>query len=474
MKKSVQGRTQGALKGSLTPNNILRLLLAIGFVVFLSSLVSIDLSNKSITFSFDNDARKLTDESTAIVIDDIGRLLTVQEPTSAPTQAIDVLPCSSGEHAVGLFGSFDYIQPETAAVCFMLVIIVILILEYVFHEIHSLSHDTPFADMISAMEKELMIVGSMAFAFKLFVAKVGFNHQLHVAVEVTETIAAISAFLFCLAGVFLILMSMRELDIWSKSFNLHAYEIVADYYGIVDDANHDINEDELTWWDYINQRIDYYTQKWRWLPISRINAEIEFRVIHYAFCETFHIQRDALAFDEYVNKCVEKQILKIITIDPANWFVVIVLILLNWLRIYYKWYGFSDSWCTASTIGYSSNSNSTSAHRMLSDDLYLRSGNGNTSNSVGYICGKELEMFGFFLVGLIIFVINIIVAIVSRYYEFRILAKQGVTSLEQYPEFLLTNCAPSAVTKVDKERLSGDELKVYNYTLYNVSLYRLF
>ena len=364
-------------------------------------------------------------------------------------------------HGGEIFGSFDYIKPETAAICFILVIMVILMLEYVFHEIHSISHDTPFADMISAMEKELMIVGSMAFAFKVFVAKVDFNHELHVAVEVTETIAAISAFLFCLGGIFLILMSMRELDIWSKSFNLHAYEIVADYYGIVDDANHDINDHEFTWWEHFNNRIEYYVQKWRWLPISRINAEIEFRVIHAAFCETFQIQRDALAFDEYVNKCVEKQILKIITIDPANWFVVIVLVLLNWLRVYYKWNGFGDSWCNASTLDLQNNNvTEFSNHRMLSDDLYLRGTSRGNGHSVDYICAKELEMFGFFLIGMLIFIFNIIVAIVSRYYEFQILAKQGVTSLDQYPDYLLTSCAPSAVTKVDKERLSGDDLKV--------------
>eukprot|EP01035_Chromulina_nebulosa_P021149 gene21149-27403_t len=49
--------------------------------------------------------------------------------------------------------------------------------------------------------------------------------------------------------------------------------------------------------------------------------EIEFRIFHIIFCDHYHIQRNAFAYDEYVQRIFEKYLLDIITIKPLDWFV---------------------------------------------------------------------------------------------------------------------------------------------------------
>ncbi len=71
------------------------------------------------------------------------------------------------EHSI--FGSLQGLDLVDGTLSILVVIVSVLLLEHLFHQLHSLTHDTPFQDMVSAIEKELMIVGFMAFVFKIIV-----------------------------------------------------------------------------------------------------------------------------------------------------------------------------------------------------------------------------------------------------------------------------------------------------------------
>lgn len=60
-------------------------------------------------------------------------------------------------------------------------------------------------------------------------------------------------------------------------------------------------------------------------------------MFHCIFCEQYRIQRDAFAFDDYVQRIFEKFLLDIVTIQPMDWIMVCVLVLLNWGRRQLHW-----------------------------------------------------------------------------------------------------------------------------------------
>ena len=72
-------------------------------------------------------------------------------------------------------------------------------------------------------------------------------------------------------------------------------------------------------------------------PFIPTVALLEFRIFHNIFCDTYKIQKNAFAFNEYVEKVFEKYILAIIEIRPVDWLLLCVLVLLNWARQALHW-----------------------------------------------------------------------------------------------------------------------------------------
>lgn len=62
-----------------------------------------------------------------------------------------------------LFGSFNSLNAQDSTLTLLIVVLIILVLEHILHEVHVATYETPFADMVAAIEKELMIVGGMSF-----------------------------------------------------------------------------------------------------------------------------------------------------------------------------------------------------------------------------------------------------------------------------------------------------------------------
>ncbi len=54
--------------------------------------------------------------------------------------------------------------------------------------------------------------------------------------------------------------------------------------------------------------------------------------MHVIFCDNYNIRLDAFAFDEYVILVFEKLLLDIIIIKPRDWFLIVVIVCVNWAR----------------------------------------------------------------------------------------------------------------------------------------------
>ena len=70
-----------------------------------------------------------------------------------------------------------------------------------------------------------------------------------------------------------------------------------------------------------------------WKPMNISIEQMEFRIFHSIFCNTFRIQKDAFAFDEYVAKVFQRSVLELIEIRLIDWFYVTCLLLLNLARV---------------------------------------------------------------------------------------------------------------------------------------------
>lgn len=156
-------------------------------------------------------------------------------------------------------------------------------------------------------------------------------------------------------------------------------------------------------------------------PFSRTVAEMEFRVFYDIFCESYRIQRNAFAFDEYVSLVYEKFSLHIIELGLLSWMLFLALMLLSLTQL------------------------GTDSHFQHCDEH-----DSSCENSRGILI--------FNILGAAMFALFLGFAVLSRYYETSIIASRGVHSIEDYIEFL-QRTEEIAQTTVERKRLNEEELK---------------
>jgi hypothetical protein len=162
----------------------------------------------------------------------------------------------------------------------IIIVFAVLMVELAFHQLAHVTADTPFESMIHSIEKELMIVGTMAFTFKVILSTTHFlPTDWVVALEFADLLVPITSFLFCGQALLLIIMSVKQCDLWSKAYHLFLDELLTEFY----DKQH-----------LFHHRI-------LWLPLSSINDAMEFRIFHVIFCDANKITKKGFAFDEYVS-----------------------------------------------------------------------------------------------------------------------------------------------------------------------------
>ena len=326
----------------------------------------------------------------------------------------DAAPASGGDDKYGddyydggIFGSMADTDIFIGSSSMLIVIIAVLVVENIFHLLEHMAHDTPFQDMVLAIEKELMIVGTMAFILKLIITTSDFlDYDWYHALEFADTVVPCTAFMVAVIGIFLILQSILVCKLWIRAYHLHLFELLDEYYI---KSGHWVHAGWLSW-----------------LPISVVNAEMEFRIFHSIFCEQYNIQRKAFAFDEFTYLKFEKFLLKVLKIQEVNWFYIMIVVGINWLRYYLNW----------------------DMHSCVVNEDH------------SYKCQGKASINGFIYIGLAMVVIMLILAIVSRIYEIRLMATRGITNSDDYALYLQTfEDTHSDDAPEEKVKLSEADLK---------------
>lgn len=225
---------------------------------------------------------------------------------------------STDDHGTGhsnppsLFAIVTHLDVNQGTISVIIVVAAVLCVEYMFHILHELTFDTAFEHLVPNIEKELMIVGCTAFILKIIVttdSAIISTSWLH-ALEYADILVPMFSFSYCFIGLLLIACSVRQCDIWGKAYHLKLLEMLDGYL------------------DYSDSFL------YRLVPpfFSLTMAEVEFRIFHNIFCDTFKIQRKEFAFNEYVQKISEMFIQNLLHIRLTDWFLLCVLVVLNFAR----------------------------------------------------------------------------------------------------------------------------------------------
>ena len=308
----------------------------------------------------------------------------------------------------GIFGSMADTDIMVGSVSFLIVICLVLLVENIFHMLEHIAHDTPFEDMVLAIEKELMIVGTMAFMLKLVITTSDFlPYEWFHSLEFADTLVPVTSFIVAFIGVFLIIMSITVCKLWIRAYHLHLFELLDEYMGR---RGHWLQVGALSY-----------------LPLSTVNMEMEFRIFHSIFCEQYNIQRKAFAFDEYVYLKFEKFLLLVLKIQEINWVIIMVLVCINWLRFYLDW----------------------DVHDCV------------RKHDSSYRCQGEASILNFIYCGCAMFVVTVCLAIASRYYELALMATRGISNSDDYALYLQTfEDAHGEDAPEEQAKLSEADLKV--------------
>ncbi len=153
---------------------------------------------------------------------------------------------SSGHGTTSLFGSISHIGTEIGTISIILIVAGVLFLETIFESLHVFTHETSFTHMVLRIENELMIVGCSAFIFKILLNTTTFldskwSHALEYAGQslfisfslclclASELLIPIVSFCYCICGFLLIMMALKQCDLWSKAYHLKLIELIDEY-----------------------------------------------------------------------------------------------------------------------------------------------------------------------------------------------------------------------------------------------------
>jgi hypothetical protein len=208
-----------------------------------------------------------------------------------------------------LFGSLGHTGVMKGTISIILIISAVQVFEFFFFIIEEFTVDTPFQTMISAIQKELMIVGGMAFVLKCAINTASFDAEWLHSIEMADLIVPVTAFFFCLFGVFFIAILNKEDKIVRIALECSPLDIV----------NTVIEQ---------KKQVDI---SWNPFYVTQNSMQLEYHVGKFIFCQEFQVDTD-FHFDVYLIKVFEKYIISIINIEASNWAQIILLCLLNWAR----------------------------------------------------------------------------------------------------------------------------------------------
>ncbi len=130
-----------------------------------------------------------------------------------------------------VFGALAYLDPLVGTLSFIIIIFAAWTFETLFHHIHEATDETPYHDMLHAIQKELMIVGFIAFTFKLIAnTSTVLSGPWLLGIEFADITIPFTTAIYCFIGVLLILLSYGHTKQWRRAYNMHLAEILRNFY----------------------------------------------------------------------------------------------------------------------------------------------------------------------------------------------------------------------------------------------------
>lgn len=237
------------LKAMIPPRTALGTIFFVFFTlaIFAVTYVCIHLAKPSIVITPDEPSSPMNLHYTDKRATEVSPLADDLNPDDAP--------------AFSLFGGISGLNIYMGTVSVIIIVFAVQLVEYSFHLLQTITHDTPFHRMVQSIEKELMVVGFTAFMFKILVNTTSFLslgwfqaldyagallYKLHnlriisfaVSFNVCFTICFadmvvnLFSFSYCGLGVMLILNSVQISNMWSQAYHLTMIEMLSDYYNL--------------------------------------------------------------------------------------------------------------------------------------------------------------------------------------------------------------------------------------------------
>lgn len=338
------------------------------------------------------------------------RILSSSSTSDTTAATTDCTSSNTSETGEALFANLLRVHnPGFLIVAVIITVVIVTIVENTFLLLLKVTTDTPYSEMIIVIERELMNVGFSALLFKVVCNNTHFlDHDWFFALELSDVLVPFYVFCSCTVGIIMVLTAMRQCFIWSKAYHLQLNEILDEY-----------------------QQIQNKSYLVEFAPFSKIMNQLEFRIYNLLFCETHHINR-SLHFDEYVAIVLEKFILSLIEIRPADWVILIcVLILIMTL----------SSWT----------------------DNAAYYGGHCVSHDLACLNLKAVQLFSIF--GAILFAMSCCLAAVTRKYELLFLQQRGVHSATEYVDFLQAEERLQLNRSKTEKSMSEDDLLAVLITL---------
>ena len=137
-----------------------------------------------------------------------------------------------------VLGSIGVLNPQISTLMIIVIVFAVLTVEFIFYGLRKLCKDTPFNNLVSVIENELMIVGFTAFIFKIvFTTQPFLSDDVYLSLEFADILVPLFSFCNCFIGVFLILMSVRQCNIWSKSIHIKLDQLIDEFFDKVNQTS---------------------------------------------------------------------------------------------------------------------------------------------------------------------------------------------------------------------------------------------
>ncbi len=295
------------------------------------------------------------------------------------------------------FGLIQSIDPTITLICFVVVVAFVVFFEHATEVLEFLLEENQmYSKIVQVIYKELMLMGVISFSIIMYQAsKTTATEEettIIIAIDFAHIILFYMTIFFVFHAVYLIRISIynhrRNRGYFAKSIKSLADQI-----------------------EEVEKRSCWSPSKWLYhfdfFSLSSLREKAEFKVVQTIFQALYLVPRN-FNYPAYISGCYERYALKTINRSLLSWFILLMAILINYLRLF---------------IGFkcSIHSFSTGAHRLL--------GSTGDANTIDADAAHEVErendecrkltMREFLVVGAMITVYNLGVLIASRIYKWR-------------------------------------------------------